>query len=196
MIIRKFLTKTFCFAFLTTLIVGCGGNKNPSDQGEVSSDETQSQSTDARFGELQLVMPPDTINANPASNANRNAYFGDLHVHTNYSFDAFAFGTVASPYDAYRFAKGEAIKHPSGFDVQLNAPLDFYAVTDHAMFLGAVKAAADTSTVFSRQDHVQGLHNLNAPENQNFESVPQRITAFSTFLPDTLGQGCQWQHRP
>ena len=188
MIIRKLLTKTFCFALLTTLIVGCSGNKNPSDQGQVSSDETQSQSTDARFGGAQLVMPPDTINANPASNANRNAYFGDLHVHTNYSFDAFAFGTVASPYDAYRFAKGEAIKHPSGFDVQLNAPLDFYAVTDHAMFLGAVKAAADTSTVFSRQDHVQGLHNLNAPENQNFESVPQRITAFSTFLPDTLAK--------
>ena len=188
MIIRKLLTKTFCFAFLTTLIVGCDGNKNPSDQGEVSSNESQSQSTDARFGGAQLVMPPDTINANPASNANRNAYFGDLHVHTNYSFDAFAFGTVASPYDAYRFARGEAIKHPSGFDVQLNAPLDFYAVTDHAMFLGAVKAAADTSTVFSRQDHVQGLHNLNAPENQNFESVPQRITAFSTFLPDTLAK--------
>ena len=188
MIIKKFLTKTFCFTLLPTLIVGCGGNKNPGDQGQVSSDETQSQSTDARFGGAQLVMPPDTINANPASNANRNAYFGDLHVHTNYSFDAFAFGTVASPYDAYRFARGEAIKHPSGFDVQLNAPLDFYAVTDHAMFLGAVKAAADTSTVFSRQDHVQGLHNLNAPENQNFESVPQRITAFSTFLPDTLAK--------
>ena len=188
MIIRKLLTKTFFFALLTTLIVGCSGNKNPGDPGQASSDETQSQSTDARFGGAQLVMPPDTINANPASNANRNAYFGDLHVHTNYSFDAFAFGTVASPYDAYRFAKGEAIKHPSGFDVQLNAPLDFYAVTDHAMFLGAVKAAADTSTVFSRQDHVQGLHNLNTPENQNFESLPQRVTAFSTFLPDTLAK--------
>ena len=188
MIIKKFIKKTFCFALSTTLIVGCSGNKNPSDQSEVSSDENQSQSTDVRFGGTQLVMPPDTINANPASNANRNAYFGDLHVHTNYSFDAFAFGTVASPYDAYRFARGEAIKHPSGFDVQLDAPLDFYAVTDHAMFLGAVKAAADTSTVFSRQDHVQGLHNLNTPENQNFESLPQRVTAFSTFLPDTLAK--------
>ena len=188
MIIRKFINKTFCFALLTTLIVGCSGNKNPSDQSEVSSDENQSQSTDARFGGVQLIMPPDTINANPASNANRNAYFGDLHVHTNYSFDAFAFGTVASPYDAYRFARGEAIKHPSGFDVQLDAPLDFYAVTDHAMFLGAVKAAADTSTLFSRQDHVQGLHNLNTPENQNFESLPQRVTAFTTFLPDTLAK--------
>jgi hypothetical protein len=133
-------------------------------------------------------MLPDTLNANPESNAQRNAYFGDLHVHTNYSFDAYAFGTVASPYDAYRFAKGQAIKHPAGFDVQLRAPLDFYAVTDHAMFLGAVKAAADTTTEFSKFGHVQGLHNLNAPENQNFESLPQRVTAFSTFLPDTLAK--------
>ena len=151
-----------------------------------SAGASESEPTAPRFGGNQLVMPPDTINANPASNANRNAYFGDLHVHTNYSFDAFAFGTVASPYDAYRFAKGKAIKHPAGFDIQLNAPLDFYAVTDHAMFLGAVKAAADTTTDFSRYLHVQDLHNLNAPENQNFESLPQRVTAFSTFLPDTL----------
>ena len=55
MTIRKLLTKTFCFAFLTTLIVGCGGNKNPGDQGGVSSDESQSQSTDARFGGLSWL---------------------------------------------------------------------------------------------------------------------------------------------
>ena len=36
----------------------------------------------------------------------RNAYFGDLHVHTTYSFDAFAFGTLATPHDAYRYALG------------------------------------------------------------------------------------------
>ena len=168
---------------LTGCSDGAPGDKTTVDD---SAGASESEPTTPRFGGNQLVMPPDTINANPASNANRNAYFGDLHVHTNYSFDAFAFGTVASPYDAYRFAKGKAIKHPAGFDVQLNAPLDFYAVTDHAMFLGAVKAAADTTTDFSRYLHVQDLHNLNVPENQNFESLPQRVTAFSTFLPDTL----------
>ena len=36
----------------------------------------------------------------------RNAYFGDLHVHTRYSFDAYVFGTTATPDDAYRYAKG------------------------------------------------------------------------------------------
>ena len=53
-------------------------------------------------------------------NLDRNAYFGDLHVHTTNSFDAFAFGTLATPYDAYRYAQGGAIKHPAGFDMQLD----------------------------------------------------------------------------
>ena len=74
----------------------------------------------------------------------RNAYFGDLHVHTRYSFDAYVFGTTASPDDAYRYAKGETIKHALGFDMKLREPLDFYAVTDHGFFLGMIQAWADT----------------------------------------------------
>ncbi|MFB1037271.1 MAG: DUF3604 domain-containing protein [Sinobacterium sp.] len=58
----------------------------------------------------------------PDSNVDRNAYFGDLHVHTTLSFDASAFGTTATPADAYRYAQGEAIMHPSGFEVQLAQP--------------------------------------------------------------------------
>jgi hypothetical protein len=131
-------------------------------------------------------MPGDLIVAHPETSASRNAYFGDLHVHTQYSFDAFSFGTIATPYDAYLYAKGEAIRHPAGFDVKLDRPLDFYAVTDHAMFLGAVRAAADTTHPFSRYPHVQGLHDFNAPENQTFESLPSRVSNFQNFLPDTV----------
>ena len=140
----------------------------------------------SRFRQAQLKMPADVIVADPAANAERNAYFGDLHVHTTYSFDAFAFGTLATPYDAYRYAKGKAIRHPAGFDVQLREPLDFYAVTDHAMFLGVLGAAADTSTEFSKLAHVKDLHNLNSAENLNVQSLPQRVKAFTTFLPQTL----------
>ncbi|MFK7915000.1 MAG: DUF3604 domain-containing protein, partial [Pseudomonadales bacterium] len=147
-----------------------------------SSDQTAGR----RFGGATLDMPAATITAAPERNAAREAYFGDLHVHTDYSFDAFAFGTMATPYDAYRYARGGAIRHPAGFDVQLRTPLDFYAVTDHAMFLGAVKAAADTSTAFSKFPHVAELHDLNATENLTRASVPQRIKAFSGFLPDTM----------
>ena len=155
--------------------------------GESQADQPAAAVT-PRFGGVALDMPADIIIANPSTNAERNAYFGDLHVHTDYSFDAYAFGTVSTPYDAYRYAQGEPLQHASGFTVQLNRPLDFYAVTDHAMFLGAVKAAADTRTDFSRQDHVQSLHNINAPENANIESLPQRVNAFTTFLPDTLAK--------
>ena len=80
----------------------------------------------------QLEPVLDVLDRTPGPrNAERNAYFGDLHVHTEYSFDAYSFGTTATPYDAYRFAQGEAIQHPSGYQIQLRTPLDFYAVTDH-----------------------------------------------------------------
>lgn len=73
----------------------------------------------------------------------RHAYFGDLHVHTRFSFDAFMFGTRATPDDAYRYARGEAITHPAGYQIQLDRPLDFYAVTDHGFFLGMWSAMTD-----------------------------------------------------
>ena len=174
--------------FAIAMLVSCTGEMPPVDQAEQSAavPEQQTQSSDPRFGGLGLEMPAGTVNFTPAESAERQPLYGDLHVHTNYSFDAFAFGTIATPYDAYRYAKGEAIKHPAGFDVQLRKPLDFYAVTDHAMFLGAVREAADTTTEFSRYAHVHDLHNLNAAENLNFESLPDRVKAFSTFLPETL----------
>lgn len=104
----------------------------------------------------------------------RYAYFGDLHVHTTYSMDAFQFGTLATPDDAYRYAQGEAIKHPGGFDMQLDRPLDFYAVTDHGFYLGVVRAGADTSTEISTYTAMQPIHNLNAAENLTLDSVPTR----------------------
>ncbi len=75
----------------------------------------------------------------------RNVYFGDLHVHTRFSFDAYFWETRADPSDAYRFAKGEPIRIPPSDatgqpsqTVRLARALDFAAVTDHAEFLGEI----------------------------------------------------------
>ena len=122
----------------------------------------------------------------PPANPLRNAYFGDLHVHTEYSFDAYNFGTTATPYDAYRFALGEAIEHPAGYQIQMATPLDFYAVTDHAMFLGLALEAGDTTTPFSQYEVSKPLHNLNAPDNMGSLSLTTRLGNFATFIPDTL----------
>lgn len=82
--------------------------------------------------------------------ATRNAYFGDLHIHTGYSYDARPLGTKTTPADAYRFARGGSIAIPpynqNGVPVgemQLRRPLDFAAVTDHAEFFGEYALCAD-----------------------------------------------------
>jgi hypothetical protein len=65
----------------------------------------------------------------------RNAYFGQLHLHTAMSFDAYIIGTRVYPEDAYRFARGEEIER-AGRKVKADAPLDFLGVSDHAEYLG------------------------------------------------------------
>ena len=134
-----------------------------------------------------LTIPSDIFSALPEKNATRTALFGDLHVHTTYSFDAFAFGTLATPYDAYRYALGDTIKHPAGFDMTLRVPLDFYAVTDHAMYMGVSRQAADPSTEIARIMNLDYMENLNAPENLIPGGTPQRTRAFLGFLSDAGG---------
>jgi hypothetical protein len=166
---------------LAVLAAGCGGGGNqPTDaqraalaQPLFETDYTiVDRSTEARAG--QRAADADRPPANP----DRNAYFGDLHVHTRYSFDAYAFGTVATPEDAYRFAKGEPIRHSSGFDMQLSVPLDFYGVTDHGMFMGVAPVAADTSSDFSRHAFAEVVHDLNEPDNMGYLSVLDRLRSF------------------
>lgn len=126
-----------------------------------------------------LACALTTLGVGAAEPEQKNAYFGDLHVHTRYSFDAFLFGTKTSPDDAYRFAKGQAIPHSAGFELQLDRPLDFYSVTDHAFYLGMWSAMTDPS---------HSLHN--DPDARRFldaKTPADRRIAFrsaGTFLSD------------
>ena len=129
---------------------------------------------------------PKSNNSRPESNVDRNAYFGDLHVHTTLSFDASAFGTTATPADAYRYAQGEAIIHPSGFEVQLAQPLDFYAVTDHGVFLGLINEAADTSTSVSQYDFAEPYHNINDSVDGGLLDLANRSKVFYGFISNVV----------
>lgn len=64
----------------------------------------------------------------------RNLYWGDTHLHTNYSFDAYLFqNRTMGPEEAYRYAKGlPVVRDITGTRAQIETPLDFLVIADHA----------------------------------------------------------------
>ena len=109
--------------------------------------------TTHHFFLLVLLFLASTAFAQPTCdnyNVNRNAYFGDLHVHTSLSADAVGYDVIMGPDDAYRYAFGDrAHLPPLDLDrkptrqYQNPRPLDFMAVTDHAEHMGSVKVCTD-----------------------------------------------------
>ena len=70
-------------------------------------------------------------------------YWGDAHLHTEFSFDAGLMGTKLTPEDAFRFARGEEVVSTTGVPAKLRHPLDFLVVTDHSNYLGLPVALHD-----------------------------------------------------
>jgi hypothetical protein len=113
-----------------------------------ATDEREPDSDPSGFEEVAESF------ACPDRNALRNVYFGDTHVHTGFSGDAYAFGVRSTPDDAYRFALGDPLALPSlepgdarSRQVQLSRPLDFTAVTDHGEFLGEQSLCLDRTSL-------------------------------------------------
>lgn len=96
----------------------------------------------------------------PNSSDTKQAYFGDVHIHTGLSADAMLFGSRTQPNDAYAFATGQPIDIFRGMttltqplSVQLERPLDFAAVTDHAENIGTVSLCLNPeSPVYDTKD--------------------------------------------
>ncbi len=96
---------------------------------------------------VSLAFGPAVAQRNP----DRNAYFGETHVHTSWSLDAFSVGNlVTTPADAYKYFKGEPIKHPLGYDVKIVTPLDWAGVTDHSEYAGVVQMAQEPGSKVSK----------------------------------------------
>ena len=95
----------------------------------------------------EALMSSADIPVNP----NKEVYFGNLHVHTSWSFDGYTNGSVTGPDDAYRWAKGAAIPGGGGGgDIQIKVPLDWYAVSDHAEYMGVFPMMDDPNNPISK----------------------------------------------
>jgi len=103
--------------------------------------------------------------AEVAQNPLRNVYFGETHMHTAYSLDAYLGGTRQTPSDAYRAAKGETVV-VNGQPHRMRRPLDFAAVTDHAEYLGEMYVALNPGASGHDNPIIQQLISLTDPDER------------------------------
>lgn len=100
------------------------------------------------MGSISAVLAQDE--------SERKAYFGETHLHTTWSVDAFAIAgsTFNGPEEAYRYARGETINHPVGYPIKITTPLDWIGVTEHAEYLGAFTLAAEPDSLLKQRHAV------------------------------------------
>ncbi len=139
-------------ALLLVLLVSCDTTEN--NKGTTFS-ESSAVKTERN------VTQSVSVKANPML----NAYFGETHVHTAYSLDAYLGGTRLTPADAYRYAQGEAVV-VNGVKHQRKRPLDFVAVTDHAEYMGEMYSALYKSAPGHNHKLLKELRELKAIEER------------------------------
>jgi hypothetical protein len=112
--------------------------------------------------------------------------WGDTHLHTSYSFDAYTLGNAtADPDTAYRFAKGLSVVHPGHrARVQIDRPLDFLVVTDHAEGLGAMAELAGGHPVLVANEKGQRWQQMLADGELN--AVLTEIVGLGTQTPEEI----------
>jgi hypothetical protein len=101
----------------------------------------------------------------------RRPFFGDLHVHTRFSADAYIFGTKVGPRDAYAFAQGAGITLADDDELQtrstrLDRPLDFAAVTDHSEFFGEVNLCITPGSPLYDTEMCGNLRKPDSPDDR------------------------------
>ena len=110
----------------------------------------------------------------------KEVYWGDTHLHTRLSMDAGAMGTVRTPEDAYRFARGERIVSTSGVPAQLSRPLDFLVIADHSDALGTVTEIMNGNPYFGTDPKVKRWQDMIASgdDSQLLAAVFEIVGAF------------------
>ena len=127
-----------------------------------------------------------------AVSEDKRLLWGDTHLHSSYSADAFMAGNRdAGPDVAYRFAKGEPVVHPYARSrVQINEPLDFLVVADHAEYLGVLPPVLSGNFEQPEADLLQKLKSwvLIKVLNWSIEDPSEGTKSFTLRLPEAVIQ--------
>ncbi|MGH2360896.1 MAG: DUF3604 domain-containing protein, partial [bacterium] len=122
----------------------------------------------ALISAVLLALAPST-GFSQQPNPERNAYFGETHIHTSLSVDAWVIGNrITGPDDALKYAQGQTLKHPLGYDIKIETPMDFMGVTDHSEYVGVTKEANTKGSAISQMPEAQPLiiKDPNNPQDQ------------------------------
>jgi hypothetical protein len=137
--------------------------------------------------------------AKPEPNPLNNVYFGEQHLHTTNSPDAFAMGTRNTPDDAYNFAKGKPVKkNTTGEMVQKGTPYDWCAVTDHSEYLGVMPLLLDPKSPLQKSEIGKLISTGNPKDGE--AAFQQIITSASTgkpisYMVDPKIMASAWQNQ-
>ncbi len=115
-------------------------------------------------------------------------FFGDTHLHTSISGDAFGFGNRLNDEDALRFARGAEVTSAGGIQVKLSRPLDFLVVADHAEAYGAMISVYDGDPALMGDPKTKRWNEmLHAGGEFSFQAVMEMIQSVSEkSLPPEL----------
>jgi len=139
----------------------------------------------------EIVDPAEVVNAEAAvalTEYPKTVLWGDTHLHTDNSIDAFGFGVRLGPEDALKFARGDEVTSTTGIKAKLARPLDFLVIADHSDGLGVMRRIYDAPRIAIRDKTLRRWYDMmhESPE-QSTRATAELITAAGAgTLPEAM----------
>lgn len=108
--------------------------------------------------------------------------WGDTHLHTDNSIDAFGFGVRLGPEDALKFARGDEVTSTTGIKAKLARPLDFLVIADHSDGLGVMRRIYDAPRIAIRDETLRRWYDM-------MHESPQQSARATAELISAAGAG-------
>jgi len=160
---------------ISLALLGAGLVAGAGCSGPAEEKATKAAGSAAAAAPVQKTV--EELEAAVVENPLKEAYFGETHVHTSFSLDAFIGGARLTPDEAYRFAQGKDVTI-NGQTHNIKKPLDWAAVSDHAEFIGEMYSA--------QVPGAKGGDNPMLEELRNLESVDEKRAWFLKYVVNNM----------
>ncbi|MCK0127206.1 DUF3604 domain-containing protein [Erythrobacter sp. F6033] len=157
---------SFALAGISALALSACDSLTPVDEAQSGDGE----------GTIELAEFPD------------RPYWGDTHLHTDNSVDAFGFGVRLGPEEALQFARGDTVTATTGAEAKLARPLDFLVIADHSDGLGATRRLYDAPRFLIQDETLLRWHDMmhESPEQSQLAIAELITAAANNTLPEAM----------